>query len=127
MDIDFDDSVDVRDDYWTVATVLELACFNHDEDLARRCLPRAVMLARKANELWCSRQRDNLALIAKRRRDAADAGLVTHVIAELDRAPRARYEGRCGPRIPSCHCRKFRPVESGGPTSLAWSGKGERR
>jgi tetratricopeptide (TPR) repeat protein len=78
---------DKAQDYWTVATVLELACFNRDEDLARRCLPRAVMLARKANELWMLKTtRENLALIAKRRRDVADAKPVTDIIAELDRA-----------------------------------------
>lgn len=55
------------DDYWTVATVLELACLNGDEGLARRCLPRALMLAAKAREPWMMRTTaDNLALMLKR-------------------------------------------------------------
>ncbi|MCP4117901.1 MAG: DUF4071 domain-containing protein [Desulfobacteraceae bacterium] len=31
-------------DYWTVATVIELACVSRDYDLCRRCLPRALAL-----------------------------------------------------------------------------------
>jgi hypothetical protein len=78
---------DKAQDYWTVATVLELACFNRDQALAQRCLPRAVMLARKANEMWMLKTtRDNLALIASRRRDEADARPVNDIIAALDRA-----------------------------------------
>jgi tetratricopeptide (TPR) repeat protein len=74
-------------DYWTVATIIELACFNRDEKLAQRCLPRAVMLARKTNEMWMLKTtRDNLALIASRRHDEADAKPVNDVIAEIDRA-----------------------------------------
>lgn len=36
-------------DYWTVVTVLELACINRDYALAQRCLPRALALG---NEDW---------------------------------------------------------------------------
>lgn len=73
-------------DYWTVATVLELACLQRDDALARRCLPRAVMLARQAGEAWMMKTtRDNLLLVA-RRRDAADAQPVNDIIAALNQA-----------------------------------------
>ena len=35
------------DDYWTVATVIELACTSRDYGLAERCLPRALILAKE--------------------------------------------------------------------------------
>ena len=37
------------DDYWTVATVLELACAGHDYELAKRCTSRALTFD---NEAW---------------------------------------------------------------------------
>ncbi len=56
------------DDYWTVATVLELACINRDYTLARRCLPRVVAHAVRDREAWKPETtRANLALIAERR------------------------------------------------------------
>jgi hypothetical protein len=74
-------------DYWTVATVLELACLNRDQALARRCLPRVLMLAAKANEPWMLKTTaDNLALIARRWAALPDAAFV----GEIERALRAK-------------------------------------
>ena len=39
-------------DYWTVATVLELAIINRDDHLAARVLPRVLATARAAGEPW---------------------------------------------------------------------------
>jgi len=52
-------------DYWTVATVIELACVNRDYGLAERCLGRSLILA---EERWmCATTAGNLRLIANRR------------------------------------------------------------
>jgi tetratricopeptide (TPR) repeat protein len=50
------------DDYWTVATVIELACVNRDYDLAESCLPRALVLANEA--FMPKTTADNLRLIS---------------------------------------------------------------
>lgn len=71
-------------DYWTVATVLELACLNRDPALARRCLPRLLMLGSKANEAWMLKTTaDNLALIARRWSAEPQAAFVVEVEAAL--------------------------------------------
>lgn len=71
-------------DYWTVATVLELACLNRDAALARRCLPRVLMLGSKANESWMLKTTaDNLALIARRWSDVPEAAFVGEIEAAL--------------------------------------------
>lgn len=75
---------DRSDDYWTVATVLELACLNGDKALARRCLPRVLALAQAAGERWMPRTtRDNVALIARRCGDAPETRFVHEVEAAL--------------------------------------------
>lgn len=74
-------------DYWTVATVLELACLNRDAALARRCLPRAAALAQKAGEPWMLKTtRDNLSLIATRWQGQADAAFVADLVKAMDKA-----------------------------------------
>jgi hypothetical protein len=71
-------------DYWTVATVLELACLNRDPALARRCVPRARMLAAKAGEPWMlTTTADNLALIAQRWAAAPEAAFVKEIETAL--------------------------------------------
>jgi len=70
-------------DYWTVATVLELACINGDYPLARRCLPRALALG---NEAWMLKTtRDNLALIARRREGSTNVQPLIEIIAALEK------------------------------------------
>jgi tetratricopeptide (TPR) repeat protein len=76
------------DDYWMVATVLELACITRDEKLARRCLPRAIMLAEQARESWMrNTTADNLALIAARWASEPAARFVREI--ELEMRPSA--------------------------------------
>ena len=73
-------------DYWTVATVLELACHTRDAALAERSLTRAIMLAQRADELWMLKTtRENLVLIARQASADASAAFVDECIAELDR------------------------------------------
>jgi hypothetical protein len=70
-----------------VATVLELACLNRDEALARRCLPRVAMLAQQAGEPWMLKTtRGNLALIAARWQGQADAAFVADLVKQMDGA-----------------------------------------
>lgn len=53
-------------DYWTLATVIELACHNRDMALARRCLPRAIALVQQLSEPWMLKTTQaNLQVIAK--------------------------------------------------------------
>lgn len=71
-------------DYWTVATVIELACTTRDYDLAERCLPRAVSLAELANEPWMLKTTaDNLRLIAGLRTGEAGGDRVGEMAAIL--------------------------------------------
>jgi tetratricopeptide (TPR) repeat protein len=78
---------DKAQDYWTVATVLELACITPDEALAQRCLPNALRLA---NETWMLKTtRDNLVLIASRR-TAEEAKPINQIIATMEQAIAAR-------------------------------------
>jgi len=74
-------------DYWTVATMLELACLNRDAAMAQRCLPRALMLAQKAGEPWMLKTTaDNLALMAARWKLLPEAAF----IAGIEQALRAK-------------------------------------
>lgn len=53
-------------DYWTLATVIELACHNRDMTLAQRCFPRALALVQQLKEPWMLKTtQKNLRLIAK--------------------------------------------------------------
>lgn len=52
-------------DYWTLATVIELACHNRDISMAKRCFPRAVTLVQQTAEPWMLKTTmNNLQLIA---------------------------------------------------------------
>lgn len=74
-------------DYWTVATTLELACLTRNEALARRCLLRALTLARKGGELWMLKTtRDNLQLMARRWQGVPEAAFIQGVVDELGKA-----------------------------------------
>lgn len=74
-------------DYWTVATVLELACIGRDYPLAQRCLPRVIMLGQRDREAWKLRTtRDNLQLIAKRRAGEDGIAAVEDAANKLDAA-----------------------------------------
>lgn len=78
---------DKSDDYWTVATVLELACLNRDYALAQKCLPRLVMLGQRQREAWMLRTtRDNLQLIARRRAGEDGITAVEKAAQTLDAA-----------------------------------------
>lgn len=71
-------------DYWTVATVLELACISRDYALASRCVPRVVILA---EESWMLKTTsDNLALIAQRRAGEDGIEVVEDAVRELTEA-----------------------------------------
>jgi len=73
-------------DYWTVATVLELACISGDFALARRCLPRVLALG---NESWMLKTtRDNLVLLAKHREEGPDRQPLLDLIAAIEKASR---------------------------------------
>lgn len=74
-------------DYWTVATVLELACISRDYGLAQKCLPRVIMLGQRDREAWKLRTtRDNLQLIARRRAGEDGIAAVDKAAASLDAA-----------------------------------------
>jgi hypothetical protein len=54
-------------DYWTLATMIELACHARNLALARRCFPRAVALVQASAEAWMLKTTlNNLRLIAER-------------------------------------------------------------
>lgn len=74
-------------DYWTVATVIELACASRDYALAERCVPRAVTLA---SEPWMFKTTAaNLHLIADVRVGEEGIGRVTKIAEAFeDRATR---------------------------------------
>ena len=69
-------------DYWTVATVLELACAGRDYGLAERCLPRALVLA---DESWMFKTTaDNLRLIVGLREGEEGIEKVGAIAAALE-------------------------------------------
>jgi tetratricopeptide (TPR) repeat protein len=68
-------------DYWTVATVLELAIVGHDEQLAARVLPR--VLTTPADSFMLTTTADNLAMLLERRRDTAATGFLEQAVAAL--------------------------------------------
>lgn len=71
-------------DYWTVVTVLELACANRDYDLAQRCLPRALALG---DEDWMfDTTAANLRLIEQLRGEEAGIEAVGLLASELETA-----------------------------------------
>ena len=78
-------------DYWTVATLLELACIMRDYALAQRCLERALVL--EAAPWMFKTTRDNLVLIARRR--IGDPGLATldALIGELSKVAEEPAKG----------------------------------
>jgi tetratricopeptide (TPR) repeat protein len=68
-------------DYWTVATVLELAIVGHDEQLAARVLPR--VLTTPADSFMLTTTADNLAMLLERRRDTEATGFLEQAVAAL--------------------------------------------
>lgn len=68
-------------DYWTVATVLELAIIGRDEALAQRVLPRLVSV--KSEPWMLTTTADNLELVAKPRRDTEPVESLERTVAEL--------------------------------------------
>lgn len=77
-------------DYWTVATVLELACAGRDYDLAQRCLPRALALA---NEAWMfETTANNLRLLEALREGESGVERVAEMAMSLEQAA-ARKKG----------------------------------
>ena len=71
-------------DYWTVVTVMELACANRDYGLAQRCLPRALALG---TEGWMfGTTANNLRLIEQLRLDEEGAEQVGAIAAALETA-----------------------------------------
>jgi len=77
-------------DYWTVATVLELACANRDYALAGRALPRALALA---DEGWMYQTTAaNLRLIESLRAGEQDVEQVGAIAQHLEQAA-ARKRG----------------------------------
>jgi len=71
-------------DYWTVVTVLELACANRDYSLAQRCLPRAMALG---DEDWkFDTTARNLRLIERLRAEENDISIVGQIAAKLETA-----------------------------------------
>lgn len=80
-------------DYWTVATVLELACVNRDYGLAERALPRALSLA---DESFMPRTTaDNLRLIETLRKAESSIERVAEIAFALEaRAEQLKGEGK---------------------------------
>lgn len=69
-------------DYWTVATVMELAAASRDYDLAIRCLPRTLVLG---NESWMfETTAKNLRLLLKLRAGEDGIEKVEHITAALE-------------------------------------------
>jgi tetratricopeptide (TPR) repeat protein len=74
-------------DYWTVVTVLELACANRDYPLAQRCLPRALALGK---EDWMfDTTAANLRLIEQLRSEEDDIAIVGQIASKLEAAANA--------------------------------------
>jgi len=74
-------------DYWTVVTVLELACANRDYPLAKRCLPRALALGK---EDWMfTTTAGNLRLLEQLRAEEDSIGTVRQIATELEAAANA--------------------------------------
>jgi tetratricopeptide (TPR) repeat protein len=71
-------------DYWTVVTVLELACINRDYALAQRCLPRALALG---NEDWMfDTTARNLRLVEQLRNEEDGIEHVGQIASQLEAA-----------------------------------------
>jgi tetratricopeptide (TPR) repeat protein len=68
-------------DYWTVATVLELALIGRDEGLARRVLPRLVSV--KSEPWMLETTADNLEMVMNLRKDSEPTDTLETTIAEL--------------------------------------------
>lgn len=78
-------------DYWTVATVLELACAGRDYGLAQRCLPRALTLA---NEGWMfETTAHNVRLIETLREGEDGIERVSTIAQALEQAAASKKEG----------------------------------
>jgi tetratricopeptide (TPR) repeat protein len=72
------------DDYWTVATVLELACAGRDYGLAQRCLARALSLAKEG---WMFKTTaDNLRLLLALREEEEGIEQVSAIVQALENA-----------------------------------------
>ncbi|MEL6103951.1 MAG: TRAFs-binding domain-containing protein [Pseudomonadota bacterium] len=71
------------DDYWTVATVMELAVVSRDYDMAERCLNRAVALP--GLESWMLKTtRNNLTLASDSENDPAALARIRRLISLMD-------------------------------------------
>ena len=68
-------------DYWTVATVLELAIIGRDEQLAARVLPRALTVA--SEPLMLKTTADNLELLLERRRGDEPTDFLEQAVSAL--------------------------------------------
>jgi hypothetical protein len=68
-------------DYWTVATVLELAIIGRDEALAARVLPRLVTA--KSEPWMLETTADNVELVMSQRKDSEPTDVLENTIAEL--------------------------------------------
>ncbi|MGD8588823.1 MAG: TRAFs-binding domain-containing protein [Chromatiales bacterium] len=72
------------EDYWTVATVLELACVGRDYGLAQRCLARALSLAKEG---WMFKTTaDNLRLLLTLREGEEGMEQVSRIVQALENA-----------------------------------------
>jgi hypothetical protein len=68
-------------DYWTVATVLELALIGRDQGLATRVLPRLVTV--KSEPWMLETTADNLEMVMNLRKDSEPTDTLATAIAEL--------------------------------------------
>ena len=77
-------------DYWTLATMVELGCHGRDDAMAHRCLPRAVALVHQSSEAWMLKSTlANLRLIAQAYAQAygsSEADPVERLVQQLQRA-----------------------------------------
>ncbi|MEM8978705.1 MAG: TRAFs-binding domain-containing protein [Pseudomonadota bacterium] len=69
-------------DYWTVATLLELAAAGGNAELARKCLTRAMVLPETYPWMF-ETTHDNLRMIAELRKDKPDAIALQTIVQDL--------------------------------------------
>ena len=76
-------------DYWTVATVLELACAGRNYGLAQRCLPRALALA---DEAWMYKTTaGNLRLMEKLRQGEEGVDRISAIALALEQSAESMH------------------------------------
>lgn len=68
--------------YWTVATLLELACISHDYEVGLEYLPRVLVLGEESWQLETTA--DNLKLIQQQRLEDEKSDLLAQIIGELE-------------------------------------------